>query len=105
MAGKTRKEQIEALLVDAPDDPELRYFLGMETVSAGQDEEAATIFTELLKVGPDYVPAYLQAGQVLTRLGREEEARAVYRRGIAQAEAKGDSHAAGEMTGFLDLIS
>lgn len=102
MAGKTRKEQLEELLAVEPDDPELRYFLAMEHASAGAADEAARRLTELVEICPDYIPAYLQAGQVLSRLGREDEARAIFRRGIGKAQAKGDIHAAGEMTGFLE---
>ena len=51
------------------------------------------------------MPAYLQAGQVLARLGRDDEARAVYRAGVAAAQRAGDAHAAGELQGFLDMLS
>jgi Flp pilus assembly protein TadD len=105
MATKSRLEQIQDLLRAEPDDPELRYFLAMEHISAGHDEEGARHLDELVRVRPDYIPAYLQAGQVLARLGREEEARTFFQRGITQAEAKGDTHAAGEMAGFLDGLS
>lgn len=105
MAGKTRKEQIEEMLALEPDDPELRYFLAMECASAGQHEEAASRLTDLIQFRPDYIPAFVQAGQILARLGRDSDARAVFQRGIVQAEAKGDTHAAGEMTEFLDSLS
>ena len=75
MADKSRKQQIEEMLAEDPNDPFLRYGLAMEHVSAGQDEEAVRCFQGLLQVAPDYVPAYMQAGRVLTRLNREDEAR------------------------------
>jgi Tfp pilus assembly protein PilF len=103
--AKSRREQIEEMLAAEPDDPELRYFLAMEYVSASQNEEAARHFAELVQVCPEYVPAYLQAGQLLTRLGREDDARSMFRRGIDMAERKGDTHAAGEMAGFLENLS
>jgi Flp pilus assembly protein TadD len=105
MADKSRLEQIQEMLQTDPDDPELRYFLAMEHVSAGRHEEAGRQFVDLLRIRDDSIPSYLQAGQLLTRLGREEEARAMFQRGIAMAEAKGDTHAAGEMAGFLDGLS
>src|SRR5262245_10164350 len=103
--GKSRKQQLEEMLAESPDDPELRYFLAMEFVSAGDDERAVRCFEELIKIGPNYVPAYLQAGQALVRLGREEQAREVFRSGIAVARQVGDPHAEGEMTAFLDSLS
>jgi Tfp pilus assembly protein PilF len=99
--AKSRKEQIEEMLKDDPNDPFLRYGLAMEYVSAGDDQTASRCLQELLQVAPDYVPAYVQAGQVLVRLGLDEEARALYQNGIAVARKKGDMHAAGEMEGFL----
>ena len=105
MTTKSRKQQIEDMLADDPNDPFLRYGLAMENASAGEDEAAARCFQELLTRAPDYVPAYFQTSQVLIRLGREAEAEAVLRSGIALAGKKGDAHAAGEMAGLLDSIS
>jgi Flp pilus assembly protein TadD len=104
MSGKTRKQQIEDMLVSEPDDPFLRYGLAMELVSANQDDEAVRCLLDLLRVAPTYVPAYVQGGRALLRLGRDDEARTVLRKGIEVAEKQGDSHAAGEMAGFLEGI-
>lgn len=101
MSNKTRKQQIEDLLAVEPDDPFLRYGLAMEFVSARNDQEAARCFRDLLALAPDYVPAYLQAGQALIRLERADEARSLLRQGIAAAQQKGEMHAAEEMQGFL----
>jgi Flp pilus assembly protein TadD len=87
-------------LIESPNDPFLRYGLAMEFVSEGNDEEAVRCFHELLTVAPDYVPGYLQAGQALARLGRQEQARAVFTKGIATARQQGDHHSAEEMEGF-----
>ena len=105
MSGKTRREQIEAMLKDDPDeDGFLRYCLAMEFLSEGNEAEAEVCFRSLLEAKPDYVPAYLQLGQLLNRKGEEDEARAVYRDGIAVAQRKGDAHAANEMSGFLAML-
>jgi predicted Zn-dependent protease len=104
MGGKTRKEQIEEMLALDPDDSFLRYGLAMEHVSAGQDEEAARQLLELTRRDPDYIATYLQAGQTLVRLGRDDEARAVLETGIAVATRKGNEHAAGEMSGLLAAL-
>jgi predicted Zn-dependent protease len=104
MAEKSRRERLEDMLADDPHDPFLRYGLAMEFVSAGDDTAAAKCFTELLAASPDYVPAYLQAGQTLVRLGRDDEAQAVLQKGVAVAQMKGEAHAAGEMQGFLDSL-
>jgi Tfp pilus assembly protein PilF len=99
--AKSRKEQIEEMLADDPDDPFLRYGMAMEYASAGDEAAALRCFQELLQVAPDYVPAYVQAGQLCVRMNREDEAKALYRTGIDVARKKGDQHAADEMEGFL----
>lgn len=101
---KTRKQQLEEMLAVEPNDPFLRYGLAMEYVSAGADEDAVRCFRELLNVNREYVPAYLQLGQALTRLGRPTDAADVYRRGVAVARQTGDAHAAEEMQGFLATL-
>jgi tetratricopeptide (TPR) repeat protein len=105
MSGKSRKQQIEEMLADDPNDAFLRYGLAMEYVSAGHDEEAVRCFRQLLETTPDYVPGYMQAGRALERLDRVDEARAIFQAGIAQARQKGDMHAAEEMAGFLDGLN
>src|SRR5437762_6309492 len=100
-----RREQIEQMLRDGGDeDGFLRYCLAMEYKSEGDEDKAATCFRELLAALPDYVPAYLQLGQLLNQLGREDEAKVVYRDGIAAAQKKGDAHAASEMSSFLAML-
>jgi hypothetical protein len=102
MSGKSRKERILEMLAEDPHDPFLRYGLGMEHASAGELEDAARCFAELLAATPDYVPAYYQAAKVLHELHRDEEARHLATAGIAVARQKGDEHAAGELEFFLD---
>ena len=102
MAGKTRKQQIEAMLAEDPNDAFLWYGLAMESSGAGDNEGALKAFAELQTRFPGYVPGYLQAGQLLARLGRDDEARATFRAGIETAKRAGDLHAAGEMEGFLE---
>jgi thioredoxin-like negative regulator of GroEL len=101
----SRRERFEALLAETPNDPELRYAVAMEYVSEGDEETGARLLKELTQSQPDYIPAYLQGGQVLARLDQVDEAQAIYRAGIAAAQKKGDLHAAGEMQQFLDILS
>jgi tetratricopeptide (TPR) repeat protein len=104
MSVNTRKEKLEAMLAEEPNDPELRYMLAMEYASGGDDEAAVRCFQELLARAPDYPPAYHQAGRALHRLSRIAEARTMLERGIPVAMKRGDSHAAGEMQDLLDNL-
>lgn len=107
MPKTPRMEQIEAMLVDEPDDAFLRYGLAMEHASAGDDGQCVLVLRELIQRDGAYIPAYLQAGQALTRLDRITEACDVLRSGITAAERVGTAeavHARGEMAGLLSSI-
>ncbi len=104
MTEKTRKQQLQEMLAEMPEDAFLRYGLAMEYVSEGNDEEAVRCFQKICQATPDYVPAYHQAGQALLRLGQPTEASTILNQGVAEARRQGNQHAADEMQGLLDSI-
>lgn len=97
----SRREKIEAMLADDPDDTFLCYSLAMELDKEGEHDRSLEKLAELTKDEPPYVPAFFMAGQQLVRLTRVDEARSILRDGIEQARVQNDSHAAGEMSEFL----
>lgn len=97
----SRREKIEALLADSPNDEFLRYSLALELEKEGQHEESLRRLAELAHGQPPYVPAFQMAGQQLASLERYDEARAILRDGIDAARHAGNSHAAGEMAELL----
>jgi TolA-binding protein len=101
MPAKSRKEQIEEMLGDDPNDPELLYMLAMEHVSAGNDADAVGCFKELMDRFPTYPPGFHQGARALVRLNRNDEAKAVLQKGIPAALAQNNQHAAGEMQEVL----
>jgi Flp pilus assembly protein TadD len=105
MTAKSRKQQIEEMLAEDPNDPFLRYGLAMEHISAGDDVTAVHCLQDLIAMAPDYVPAYQQLGQSLVRQGRTDEARQAWRQGVGAAQKAGNFHARDEMQGFLDNLS
>lgn len=100
----SRREKIEALLVDDPRDAFLRYSLAMELDKEGAHERSLETLRGLMGDEPPYVPAFFMAGQQLARLDRGEEARPIVTAGIDAARLQGDDHAASEMTGFLATL-
>jgi tetratricopeptide (TPR) repeat protein len=74
-----------------------RYGLAMELKRRGQLAEAIAEFRELIARSPEYVPAYLMAGNALVEAGDRDGAIDLYTRGAAAARAAGDSHALGEL--------
>ncbi|MCG8423176.1 MAG: tetratricopeptide repeat protein [Proteobacteria bacterium] len=79
------------------DDPFPRYGLAMEYRNTGQLDEAQAIFDELTERFPDYLAAYLMAGNNLADLGRKEDAAAMYRNGIEVSRRLGDAHTTSEL--------
>jgi len=100
----SRREKIEAMLADEPDDTFLRYSLAMELEKEGQHDDSLQRLRELTEDDPPYVPAYFMAAQQLAKLGRIEDARSILRNGIEQARLQNNSHAAGEMSEFLTSL-
>lgn len=96
-----RIETLRIILDQNPADKLARYGLAMEYVKAGEYEAAIGEFETLLATAPDYLYAYYHAGQVLEKLGRIEDARAMYQRGIEAAETAGDRHAQSELSAAL----
>ncbi len=100
----TRREKIEALLADEPEDQFLRYTLALELEKIGENDRSLELLAGLTRDAEPYVPAFFMAGQQLTQLQRVNEARTFLREGIEAARAAGDSHAAGEMSEFLTSL-
>jgi hypothetical protein len=82
-------------------DPFPVYGLALEYRSAGRDDDALRTFESLRERFPAYVPQYLMAGQLCEKMGRRDDARTWFERGIAAARAARDMHAVGELEGAL----
>jgi len=99
-----RREQLLQMLAASPDDEFLRYALAMACAGEGDDEEAAARLAALHTDQPDHVAAWFQHGKILARMGDLEAASQVLTSGIAAAGRVGDSHAAEEMRGLLEML-
>ena len=89
------------MLAQDPSSTFARYGLAMECVKAGELASAVAEFETLLAGDPSYSAAYFHGGQTLEKLGRLDEARDAYRRGIA---ATHDPHARSELQAALDIL-
>ena len=97
----SRREQLETMLKDTPDDTFLRYALAMELANEDEHERSLELHRALMNDSPPYVPSFFMSGQQLAELDRNEEAVETLKLGIEQAEAQGDAHAVSEMRSFL----
>jgi len=100
----TRLEVLKSMVAQNPRDSFSRYGLAMEYRNRGDLDAAMGEFQALMAADPDYVPAYFHSGQTLEKLGRVEEAREIYQRGVEAAARKGDHHGGSEMQAALDML-
>lgn len=101
----SRREKLDGMLQANPQDQMLRYMLALELEKEGENQLSLELLTSLIQDTVPYVPAFLMAGQQLARINRVDEARATYSAGITEAQKQSNSHAAGEMAGFLATLS
>lgn len=99
-----RLAMIEKLIAQGSADPFHWYARAMELRSLDRLEDALTAFADVRERFPDYVPTYLMAAQVAQELDRVDDARAWCEQGLERAQAKGDSHAARELSQLLDML-
>src|SRR4051794_13595242 len=99
-----RREQLETMLESDPNDVFLNYALAMALISEGDQQSGIERLGRVIELDPNYVAAYFQQGQAMARQGDVDAARDIVTRGIETAERVGDTHAAGEMAGFLESL-
>ena len=87
-----------------PQDPFPRYALAMELKTRGDGEGASRVLDALIAEHPDYVPAYAPAGEVLLQLGRRDEARRLYAKGMDAAGRRDDVHAREHLQALLAQV-
>jgi tetratricopeptide (TPR) repeat protein len=97
----TRIQILEQMVSQNPANAFARYGLAMEYVKSGDLTRGAAEFDSLLAADPAYSAAYFHGGQTLEKLGRLDEARDYYRRGI---DATRDPHARSELQAALDIL-
>jgi tetratricopeptide (TPR) repeat protein len=95
---------LKGMLEQNPRDTFARYGLAMEYARSGDLEEAITEYRALLADNENYPAAYFHGGQALEKLGRLEEAREMYEKGIAVTARTGDAHTRSELQAALDML-
>jgi tetratricopeptide (TPR) repeat protein len=98
----SRIEQLRQLIANDPTSTFARYGLAMAYVQQGELEQAIPEFEAVLRQDLAYSAAYYHGGQTCEKLGRLDQARDFYRRGLA---ASSDPHARGELQAALDILS
>jgi tetratricopeptide (TPR) repeat protein len=93
-----RINYFERMLADNPDNPTGLLALANEYGKAERYEDEAAVLEHYVSVhSDDEGNAYARLGDVLSHLGRKDEARAAYERGVQQAEKFGHSGMADDL--------
>jgi predicted RNA polymerase sigma factor len=95
---------LEQMIEKGSEDPFVYYAKAMELRKMEQLEDALQAFANVERRFPDYVPTFLMAGQVAEQLGRVDEARRWFERGIQVARDAGNAHAAHELEAALEEL-
>ncbi len=101
----SRRERLETMLGQEPNDAFLHFGLAMELVKEQRLEEAVQHFDRAAAIDPNYVAAHYHKGHALMTAGRVDEARRVLSEGMRIAEAAGEGHAASEMQALLEQLA
>ena len=96
-----RVEMLKNMVAQDPNNSFAHYGLATEYANSGQLEQAVGEFEALLAKDQTYVAAYYHGGQALEKLGRVDEARSLYERGVEAATRKGDAHSRSELEAAL----
>ncbi|MDQ3791353.1 MAG: tetratricopeptide repeat protein [Actinomycetota bacterium] len=96
-----RIDYFERMLADNPDNPTGLLALANEYGKAGRHEDEAAVLERYVATHEDEGNAWGRLGEVLRRLGRKDEARAAYERGITQAEKHGHGGMADDLRAAL----
>ena len=99
-----RLETLQAMVSQNPKDTFARYGLAMEYARSGNFEQAIAEYRTLLGHNENYPAAYFHGGQALEKLGRLEEAREIYEKGIVVTTRTGDAHTRSELQAALDML-
>jgi len=99
-----RLEILQQMVNQDPKNTFARYGLAMEYAKSDHYDKAVAEFRTLLEHDENYAAAYYHGGQALEKLGRIDDARALYEKGVEVTTSKGDAHTRAEIEAALSLL-
>jgi tetratricopeptide (TPR) repeat protein len=100
----TRREMLEEFVAADPNDSFSRYALALELEKEERADDAIAQLQEVLMRDENYVATYYQLGRMLAKSGKDEEALAIYKRGIDAATKAGDQKTRNEIQEAIDML-
>jgi tetratricopeptide (TPR) repeat protein len=97
-----RIEKLKAFLAQNPADSFVQHALALEYIKLGKEEEAKTLFEDILGRDAAYIGSYYHLGKLLERVGETDGAVAIYEKGMMMAKDAKDNHAYNELQGAYD---
>ncbi len=98
-------DRLEKMLAAGRDDAMLRFGLGSAYFNDNNFERAVPHLSACIDQDESYSAAYKLLGKALLKLGKNEEAKEVFERGLPIAQSKGDKQTEKEITVFLKKAS
>ncbi|GDX52528.1 hypothetical protein LBMAG27_15750 [Bacteroidota bacterium] len=77
-----RIEQLQKFIEEDATDIFARYALGLEYIKQDNFAEAEKYFQYLISNHPNYIGTYYQLGKLLQQLGKEEDAKNIFKKGM-----------------------
>jgi tetratricopeptide (TPR) repeat protein len=100
----TRREMLEEFVTADPNDSFSRYALALELEKEERASEAIAQLREVLARDENYVAVYYHLGRMLAKSGQEEEALAIYKRGVEAATKAGDQKTRNEIQEAIEML-
>lgn len=97
-----RIDALRRMIERNPNDPRLRFGLALELEKLGEWEQVVSELQAYLALTDDEGNAWGRLGSALRRLGRDEEAKDAYRKGIEAANRHGHPSMAAEFEEILE---
>lgn len=99
----SKLDRLRDLCARDPNNAFAWYTLAMELKKTDLSAALGT-FADIRAKHPSYVPSYYHFAKTLEEAGELEQAKEIYREGIAAAQKAGDMHAMSELSAALDML-